>query len=97
MLEALKSAAKEVGAGQVVLQTLGRTSAWHHVDNAHAFRDEAKSLYRPDVPVHLQDQALCDAVETMRRFIEAGITAGIFGPRSSCATRAKNGTTLSGC
>ena len=64
-----------VGMKDTFLRILGRTSAWHHLDQPKAFRNEAKKLYRPGIPVHLQDQALFDAVETMRRFIEAGIAA----------------------
>ena len=34
-----------------------------------------KSQYRPDVSVHLQDQAVFDAADTMKRFIEASIAS----------------------
>ncbi len=57
------------------LRILGRTSAWRHLDKPKAFRNKVKKLYRSDIPVHLQDQAVFDAVETMRRFIEAGIAS----------------------
>jgi putative transposase len=55
------------------LLILGRTAAWHYLDHRRALRDALKPRYLPDVPVHLQDQAVFDAVDTMRRFVESGL------------------------
>lgn len=54
---------------------LGRTNAWHHLDDPRALRHTTRAARRDDVPAHLQDQALFDAVDTLRRFIEAGVAA----------------------
>ncbi len=64
-----------VGMKDTFLRIPGRTSAWQHLDKPKAFRNDAKKLYRLDLPAHLQDQAVFDAVDTLRRFIEAGIAS----------------------
>ncbi len=53
------------------LRRLGKTSAWHYLDNARKCRDDFKSFYRQGIPIHLQDQAIFDAVATMVKFIES--------------------------
>ena len=58
----------------LALRSLARTKEWHHLDGRwQAFRDAMKPHYRDGVPVHLQDQAVKDAVETMRKWIESTI------------------------
>ena len=57
------------------LRLLGRTGAWHHLDKPRALRAETKTNRRKGMPAHLQDQARFDAVDTIRRFVEAGIAA----------------------
>ena len=57
------------------LRALARTAAWDFLDHPRQFRDQTKAHYREGVPVHLQDQAVFDAVHTMRRFVEAGIVS----------------------
>ena len=54
---------------------LGRTGAWPHLDKPRALRAETKPTRRKGMPAHLQDQARFDAVDTIRRFVEAGIAA----------------------
>ena len=49
------------------LRMLGKTSAWHQLDDARALRATTKDTRRDRVPDHLQDQALFDAADTMRR------------------------------
>ena len=58
-----------------VLRILGRSVAWDNLDHPKKFRDSLKSSYKPGNPVHLLDQAVFDAVDTLRRFIEAGLTS----------------------
>ena len=58
-----------------VLRLLGRMGAWHHLDDPRALRAETKTNRRKGMPAHMQDQARFDAVDTMRRFVEAGIAA----------------------
>ena len=56
------------------LRALSGTKEWHYLDGHwQAFRDAMKPRYRSGVPVHLQDQAIKDAVLTMRRWIDAAI------------------------
>ena len=58
----------------IALRRLARTREWDFLDGTwHDFRDEMKAHYRKGVPVHLQDQAVKDAVQTMRRWIDAAI------------------------
>ena len=57
------------------LRVLARAVRWHYLDAPNAFRNAMKSQYRPDVSVHLQDQAVFDAADTMKRFIEASIAS----------------------
>jgi putative transposase len=59
------------GAKHGFLRRLGHTAAWHYLDSAKKYRDACKHFYRQDVPVHLQDQAVFDAVATMVTFIES--------------------------
>ena len=55
------------------LRMLGRTVAWHHLDDPRALRASTKGK-RPDaVPAHLHDQALFDAVDTLHRPIQSAI------------------------
>lgn len=58
-----------------VLLILSRTGAWDRLDSPKRFRDEMKSEYPPGVPVHLLDQAVFDAADTMIRFIESALTS----------------------
>ena len=53
------------------LRLLGKSSEWDALDKPRDFRDDVKAGYRDDLPVHLQDQAAFDAVDTMRRFIDS--------------------------
>ncbi len=56
------------------LRTLARTREWHRLDGRwQVVRDAMKASYRTGVPVHLQDQAVKDAVLTMRRWIDAAV------------------------
>ncbi|MCY0897484.1 MAG: zinc ribbon domain-containing protein [Firmicutes bacterium] len=55
----------------LALSSLGRVTSWDYLDNPRALRDAMKSRYTPGVPVHLQDQAVFDAVATMRRFVDS--------------------------
>ena len=55
------------------LRRLGQTKAWYYLDSARKCRDDFKSFYRKGVPVHLQDQAVFDAVATLVKFIESGL------------------------
>jgi len=57
------------------LRMLGRTAAWHHLDDPRGLRAATKEERQRGVPAHLQDQALFDAVDTMRRYIEGGIAS----------------------
>ena len=55
------------------LRMLGRTVAWHHLDDPRALGASTKGK-RPDgVPAHLHDQALFDAVDTLHRPIQSAI------------------------
>ncbi len=56
------------------LRVLDRTPAWHHLDAPCTFRASIQGERLPGVPVHLQDQALFDAVDAMRRHIQSAIT-----------------------
>jgi hypothetical protein len=58
-----------------LLRMLGRTPAWHHLDDPRGLRAATKEERQRGVPAHLQDQALFDAVDTMRRHIEGGIAS----------------------
>jgi len=58
----------------LALTALGRTKAWEYLDKPKAFRNAMKSRHLPDVPVHLQDQAVLDAADTMRRYVESCLT-----------------------
>ncbi len=59
-----------------VLRALARTRAWEHLDGRwQDLRDALKPQYRTGYPVHLQDQAVKDAVETMRKWIDAALAA----------------------
>lgn len=55
----------------LALTLLGRTKAWDYLDKPKAFRDALKLQHIPGVPVHLQDQAAFDAIDTMRRYVES--------------------------
>ncbi len=55
------------------LRMLGRTVAWHHLDDPRGLRAATKGMRLDGVPAHLQDQALFDAVEALRRHIEAAV------------------------
>ncbi len=55
------------------LRHLGKTAAWHYLDNTRKCRDAFKS--HKGIPVHLRDQALFDAVGTLVRFIEYCLAA----------------------
>jgi putative transposase len=55
------------------LSSLGRVTSWDYLDNPRALRDALKPRYTPGVPVHLQDQAVFDAVATMRRFVDSSL------------------------
>ena len=60
----------------LALRRLARTGAWDFLDGTwHDFRDEMKAHYRKGVPVHLLDQAVKDAVETTRKWIDAAIAS----------------------
>ena len=57
------------------LRALARTLQWADLDNSRAFRNRNKK-FRVNVwqlPVHLYDRALADAVDTMKRWILAAI------------------------
>lgn len=55
------------------LGMLGRTTAWHHLDDLRTFRTATKGERLDGVPAHLQDQALLDAVDTMRRHVQSAV------------------------
>ncbi len=55
------------------LRRLGRTRAWRDLDDSRALRAATKAGRPADVPVHLHDHALLDAVDTMRRHILGAI------------------------
>jgi len=55
----------------LALTVLGRTKAWEYLDKPKAFRNAMKARHLPGIPVHLQDQAALDAVDTMRRHVES--------------------------
>jgi len=55
------------------LRMRGRTSAWHRLDDPRVRRTAAKDRRREGVPVQLQDQALWDAVDTMRRHLQSAM------------------------
>ena len=55
------------------LRMIGRTSAWCHLDDPRRLRAATKAARLDSVPAHLQDQALFDAVDTMRRHIAAAV------------------------
>ncbi len=52
---------------------LGRTASWHRLNNPRTFRATMKEERLGAVPVQLQDQALFDAVDTMRRHIQSTV------------------------
>jgi len=56
-----------------LLRMRGRTSAWHHLDDPRVLRTAAKDQPLEGVSVHLQDQALWDVVDTMRRRTQSAI------------------------
>ena len=55
------------------LRMLGRTSAWCHLDDPRALRAATKGERLDGVPAHLHDQALFDAVDTLRRHSQGAI------------------------
>jgi len=57
------------------LRMLGRTAAWHYLDDPRALRTATKGQRFDGVPAHLHDQAPFDAVHTMGRHIEAGVAS----------------------
>ncbi len=63
-----------VSVKDLVLRSLTRIREWHYLDGRwQVFRDAIKPRYREGVPVHLQDQAVKDAVLTMRKWIDSTI------------------------
>lgn len=58
------------------LLLLGDTTTWAYLDRQENLREATKAQRDPRIPVHLHDQAVFDAVHTMRRHIDAALKNG---------------------
>lgn len=77
------------------LVLLGRALNWHILDDKRRFRLAVRGS-ATSLPVDLLDQAPFDAVDTMKRDIQAAVAQGHRGARCSPASRARGARTLFG-
>lgn len=79
------------------LSVLVSTVSWDYLDKPRALREAMKPQYTSGIPVHLQDQAVFDAVDTGRRFVDSCLARTHARGGFSNGSAELSGATYSGC